>query len=229
MTPPKWDDPAFSAGTMVRAALWLLEVVGEGNIFTKEQVRAAFPGVSQADRRIRDLRDYGWVIYSSSEDAALNLDEQRFVQAGAAVWDPAARRQVRIKSISARERQATMAADGHQCVMCGIAAGELYPESPNETAVLSVKRWPIKLAGGDSHEQLVTMCKRCGAGGGTSQPLDVSRLIVDARNLDEADQDRLRRWVERGRRGPTPLDRIWNGYRKLPADARVDFERHLGS
>jgi hypothetical protein len=229
VTSPKWDDAAFSAGTMVRAALWLLQVVGKGNIFTKEQVRAAFPGVSQADRRIRDLRDYGWIIYSSSEDATLSLDEQRFVQAGVSVWDPEARRQVQIKSISARERQATMAADGHQCVVCGIAGGERYPESPNETAVLSVKRRPIKLAEGDSDRQLVTMCKRCGAGGDVSQPTDVSRLIMDARNLDEADLDRLRRWIERGRRGPTPLDRVWNAYRRLPADARVDFEHHLGS
>lgn len=54
--PPRWNDPDFAAGTMVRAALWLLDEIGEGNSFTKEQVREAFPGVSQADRRIRDLR-----------------------------------------------------------------------------------------------------------------------------------------------------------------------------
>src|ERR1700722_7484392 len=83
--PPKWDDYGFSAGTMIRGALWLLQVVGEGNVFTKEQVRAAFPGISQIDRRIRDLRDYGWVISSSSDDATLSADEQRFIQAGTAV------------------------------------------------------------------------------------------------------------------------------------------------
>lgn len=214
---------------MVRGALWLLEVVGEGNIFTKEQVRTAFPGVSQADRRIRDLRDYGWKIYSSSDDVTLNLDEQRFVQAGIAVWDPAARRQAQVKSITTRERQAAMAADGYQCVVCGIGGGEPYPDSPNETAVLGIARRSVWLGDGSSDEQLVTECKRCRVGDSLSRPSDLSRLIADARNLDDVDQYRLRRWVDRGRRGPTPLDRVWNAYRQLPAEARRDFERHVKS
>ena len=45
MKRPTWNDPGISAGTMVRAALWLLDVVGEGNVFTKEEVRVAFPGM----------------------------------------------------------------------------------------------------------------------------------------------------------------------------------------
>lgn len=228
--PPKWNDPGFSAGTMVRGALWLLEVVGEGNVFTKEQVRSAFPGVSQADRRIRDLRDYGWKIYSSSDDATLSLDEQRFAQAGIAVWDPVARREAQVKSITAKERQGAMAADGYQCVICGVGGGETYPDSPNETAVLGTTRRSVRLEDGLSAEQLVTECKRCRVGDGPSRPpADVRRLIVDADNLDDADQHRLRRWVERGRRGPTPLDRLWIAYRQLPAEARRDFERRLNS
>ena len=43
---PAWDDPDSSAGTMVRGALWLLQVVGQGGVFTKNQLREAFPGVS---------------------------------------------------------------------------------------------------------------------------------------------------------------------------------------
>ena len=103
-----------------------------------------------------------------------------------------------------------MAADGYQCVGCGIAGGELYPESPNETAVLGITRRLVDLANGQPEEQLITECKRCKAGGAMSSPIDVSRLLENIRNLDEIDQDRLRRWVERGRRGATPLDRIWN-------------------
>nr|BFE76826.1 hypothetical protein GCM10020092_101270 [Actinoplanes digitatis] len=89
---PAWDDPDFKGGTMVRAALWLVQVVGEGNTFTKEQLRLAFPGVSQADRRLRDLRDYRWSILTSTEDASLLAEEQRFLHVGVPVWDPAARR-----------------------------------------------------------------------------------------------------------------------------------------
>ena len=58
MVMPRWDDA--NLGTMRRAALWLVEVVGEGNSFTKSQLREAFPEVAQIDRRMRDLRDFGW-------------------------------------------------------------------------------------------------------------------------------------------------------------------------
>ncbi len=213
---------------MVRGALWLLEVIGEGNIFTKEQVRSAFPGVAQADRRIRDLRDYGWKIFSSSDDATLNLEEQRFVEAGIAVWDPAARRRARSKAVTAKERQAAMAADEYQCVICGIGGGEPYPDSPNDTATLGTTRRSVRLGDGSSAEQLVTECRRCRVGDGRLRPAaDLHRLLTDAKNLDGADQERLRRWLRRGRRGPTPLDRLWNNYRQLPAEARRDFERSM--
>lgn len=221
MVSPRWDDPKLAAGTMIRSALWLLEVIGEGNIFTKEQVREAFPGVSQADRRIRDLRDYGWIIHTSSDDARLSLDEQRFVKAGIAVWDPRARRQVHSRSITAKERHATFAADDYQCATCGIAGGESYPESPSETAVLGITRRSVKLADGQTEQQLITECKRCRAGAEAASTADVGRLLSDIRDLDEADRARLQRWMERGRRGATPLDRVWNAYRRLPAESRI--------
>jgi hypothetical protein len=44
MSPRVWNDPKLKVGSMVRAALWLVEEVGEGNTFTKEQLREAFPG-----------------------------------------------------------------------------------------------------------------------------------------------------------------------------------------
>lgn len=86
MALPSWRDEKF--GTMKRAALWLVTVVGEGNVFTKEDVKNAFPGISQADRRVRDLRDYGWQIDTHREDALLGQHEQRFVAQGQPVWEP---------------------------------------------------------------------------------------------------------------------------------------------
>jgi hypothetical protein len=49
--PPAWNDPNFKGGTMARGALWLLQEVGEGNTFTKEQLRVAFPGVTPGQLR----------------------------------------------------------------------------------------------------------------------------------------------------------------------------------
>jgi len=224
---PRWDDPQLKAGAMVRGALWLAREIGEGHIFTKEQVRRTFPGISQIDRRIRDLRDYGWVIHTSSDDARLRIDEQRLVKIGVPVWDSKARRAAAPKSISAKERQATLAADDYQCVVCGVAGGESYPDSPSDTAVLSVSRRTVQTPDGETEDQLVTECKRCRAGVAKDEVVDLDRLLSDIAGLDDTDQARLLRWMRRGRRGATPLDRAWTAYMRLPARSRDEVRKKL--
>ncbi|GAA4687327.1 hypothetical protein GCM10025780_37780 [Frondihabitans cladoniiphilus] len=227
MNRPRWNDPAFPGGTMVRSALWLLDVVGEGNIFTKEQLRSAFPGVSQVDRRVRDLRDYGWVMDTNSVDATLTADEQRFVTAGVEVWDPVARRAVehRQASVSAKQRAAVFAADSYQCVLCGVAGGESYIDNQSETAVLAVTRREVTLSDGTPSVQLVTECKRCRSGlrGTGPNQIDVEQLLVE---LSEEDLERLSRWARRGRRSATSLDKAWNALRRMPTvDRNLLLER----
>ena len=212
---------------MIRGALWLISEVGEGNVFTKEQVRLAFPRISQADRRLRDLRTYGWVIHTSSDDASLRSEEQRLVKIGSAVWDPGERRKATSPAISAKARRATFAADDYQCVICGITGGEIYPEAPADTAVLSVARREVQLRGSETEQQLVTECKRCRIGTEGSTVGDAARVLADAGDLDETDRARLVRWMKRGRRGATPLDRVWAAYRRLPADSRTEIVERL--
>jgi hypothetical protein len=217
---PAWDDSGLAAGTMVRGALWLLQVVGEGNTFTKNQLRNAFPGISQVDRRIRDLRDYGWVVYSNIEDASLMAEDQRFVKAGVAVWDPKARRSATPqKAISSKERQAVLARDGYMCTLCGIAGAEPYPDDGLITAVLSVSRRPVTGVDGREREALVTECKRCKAGRHVA-PVDVKVAVVAANGLGPGERRRLLRWMERGRRGATELDLAWGAYLRVPPDQR---------
>ena len=224
MSVPAWNDPQLKAGTMVRGALWLLTEVGEGNTFTKESLRVAFPGISQADRRIRDLRQYGWVILASTEDASLSSDEQRFVGRGIDVWLPNARQQVDTTSVSAKQRRDVMAADGYQCTLCGIAGGETYADSMLASAVLSLTRRTVNLPDGSSQVQLVTECNRCRAGDAKQEVADLRRLLTDVEQLESNDLTRLRRWIDRDRRGPTPLDRIWTSYRQMPSETRQQFQ-----
>ncbi|MBB3662606.1 hypothetical protein FB384_001510 [Prauserella sediminis] len=226
MEQPAWDDPELKAGTMVRGALWLLQVVGEGNTFTKNQLRDAFPGVSQVDRRIRDLRDYGWVVYSSVEDASLLAEDQRFVRAGAAVWDPKERRKAKQGTVSSRDRQATLARDGYMCTLCGIAGGEEYPDDAVMTAVLAVSRRTVLGADGHATNALVTECKRCKAGR-DDEPANVTDAIAAAKRLGDSDRRRLTRWVERGRRGSTELDRAWTAYLRVPPEQRSEVADRL--
>lgn len=205
---------------MVRGALWLIQVVGEGNTFTKNQLRDAFPGVSQADRRIRDLRDYGWVLLSSTEDASLLAEEQRFVKMGVPVWDPDARRAAAPqKAIPSKERQAVLARDHYMCTLCGITGGEAYPDDTVITAVLAVSRRRFIAPDGAERVALVTECKRCRSGLGDA-PLSAAAFIDAADALDEGERRRLMRWMERGRRGSTQLDRAWAAYLRVPPDER---------
>lgn len=220
MKQPAWDDPGSTAGTMIRGALWLLQVVGEGGTFTKNELRTAFPGVSQVDRRIRDLRDYGWIVHSSAEDASLLAEDQRFVKAGAAVWDPRERRQAAPrKAMSSRERQKVLIRDGYMCTLCGIAGAEPYPDDPVMTAVLAVSRRSIQAFDGRATEILVTECARCRSGRVPST-VDERDLLMAARDLSPGDRRRLIRWMERGRRGSTELDRTWAAYLRVPTDRR---------
>ncbi|WP_407110403.1 hypothetical protein ACE1N8_13350 [Streptomyces sp. DSM 116494] len=227
MPVPAWDDPELKAGTMVRGALWLVQVVREGNTFTKEQIRQAFPRVSQADRRIRDLRDYGWVILTNSEDATLTAEDQRFERAGVPVWDPVARRAAAPqKAISNKEKQAVFARDHFMCTVCGISGGESYHDDSNQSAVLSVTRRKAVLPHSGEETYFVTECKRCRAGSDHS-PARADEVLNDIRSLDPNDARRLARWMERDCRGTTPLERAWSAYRRLPAEAQAEVRAAL--
>lgn len=220
METPRPDDIRFQkAGTMVKGALWLVNEVGVGNTFTKDQLRQAFPGVSQIDRRIRDLRDYGWVIRSNTEDASLRPEEQRFVKQGLRVWDPTERRQGGTSTLTAKERRKVLERDGYQCTVCGIAGGESYPDRDYETAVLSITKSP-SADPGKVEDHFVTECRRCKSGQASIAQNDIQVVLSNVRALSDEDRQRLARWVSRGRRGPTPLDRVWFSYRQLPTELR---------
>lgn len=226
---PDWHNDN-AGGTMIRSGLWLIQVVGEGKTFTKEQLREAFPGVSQIDRRVRDLRKYGWVILANTEDAHLTPDEQRFVQAGVPVWDKEARRKADLAmSAPATDRQAVFERDGYICTVCGIGGGEPYADDSNATAVLEVARRKTRLPGGaEDVVMLLTECKRCHTGA-REKEANATAVLDNIESLDPSERRRLLRWIERGRRGSTPLERAWNGYRRLPADARDEIAARLRS
>lgn len=219
---PRWNDPDIpgNPGTMIRIALWLVQEIGAGNTFTKEQLRQAFPGKSQADRRMRDLRPYGWVIRTNTEDATLAPEEQRFVSPGVPVWDPAARRSADVRRpLPAKERDDVLARDGYLCTTCGIAAGESYADDSNLTATLSVSRREVVLPGGRLASGWVTECNRCRAGS-TGVTARADEVLASIRNLDPGERRRLAAWARQGKRTPTSLDRAWSELRRLPPEAR---------
>jgi 5-methylcytosine-specific restriction endonuclease McrA len=219
MNLPDWR--TSTKGTRVRAALWLLSEVGEGGAFTKGQLREAFPGVEQIDRRMRDLRTEGWVLATYREDRSLSQDELRLVQVGGAVWDPTYQSKAQ-SSLSDKERQNIFAADDYMCVYCGVSGGESYVDDPLRTVKLTISR--VQSVDGQS-VQLATCCDRCHVA--TREDTATADLGPDIGALSEAQRSRLLLWVRNGTRSMAPEERLWAQYRRLPHAARLEVRRHL--
>lgn len=192
-------------GTMVGIARWLLAEVGAGNIFTKADLRDAFPGVQQVDRRMRDLRPYGWVIDTNRQDAELASHELRFVGEGQPVWE--SRKRPGALEASPKERRKAMLDAGYMCELCGIAAGQTFFVKPFHAAVVSAYR---------SHGSFVVMCQRCAAGA-TEDVLATERALALQlfEELTESDRGLFRDWVENGRR-PTKVELAWSVASRSP-------------
>jgi hypothetical protein len=220
----KWNDPTLKAGTMVRTALWLTTEVGVGNSFTKEQHRAAFSGITQADRRLRDLRRFGWVIHTRAEDLTLNPEEQRFVLAGTPVWERGVRKTPAKNTLTTKVRRATFSKDDYQCVHCGIAGGELYPDAPRATAVLLVSRQKVITSDGSTRVMFLSECYRCHSGA-VAQAMSVPHVLESINNLEPSDRAIFVRWVQHGR--GNALDQLWAAFRRLPSVARDEVRSHL--
>lgn len=219
MAVPDWR--TLQAGTRVRAAVWLHSEVGVGGTFTKAQLRTAFPGVEQVDRRMRDLRPDGWVITTYREDASLDSDELRLVAEGGPVWEKGYRSRQERKPTE-QERRAVFAADNFACVYCGLAGGEPYPDDELRSAKLSAAR--AQSLDGEGFN-LITLCDRCWAGA-RGEVIDVS-FIGDAAALNPEQLSRLAAWVRAGRRAWSPEEQLWARYQRLPAAQRDEVKATL--
>lgn len=222
---PSWEDAKL--GTMKRAALWLVSEVGEGNVFTKADLRLAFPGTSQIDRRMRDLRDHGWQIATSREDAGLDSHEQRFVARGDAVWEPGMSRAQGAPVISANRRREVISRDGNLCRCCGITPGEEYPDSYDK-AQLDIARRAVRQSGGGTTTELVTECKRCRVGG-RGLEVDAGKTLASVGRLGAMERKILASWVEADQRDFGAVELLWAAYRTLPEESRLRFRAALGA
>ncbi|MFD9329122.1 hypothetical protein [Streptomyces sp. NPDC060065] len=221
---PSWQDEKL--GTMKRSALWLVTVVGEGNVFTKEDVKEAFPGVSQADRRVRDLRDHGWQIDTNREDASLGQHEQRFVRQGAPVWEPGKGSRPG-SSITQTQRREVLARDGHFCRSCGIAPGEIYAGT-YESAQLDIARRVVRQPDGSEAVELVAECNRCRVGG-RGKAVDFGEVLAGVENLSGMERRMLTDWIDQDRREFSRVELIWADYRTLPEESRARIRKALES
>lgn len=207
---PDWR--TNGAGTRVRVALWLASEVGIGGVFTKAQLRLAFPEVEQVDRRMRDLRRYGWEIDSS--DATLELGELRLVAIGQPVWDADVAPAERESRLSNKQRREILAADNYMCVFCGVAAGDRYADRPGQTARLLVVKT------GTSKQEAVfhTCCEACKPT--AIEMRDDPDFLQAVHSLRQGEVVKLARWIDQGFRDRSRAEKMWARYLKLPPGAR---------
>lgn len=221
---PSWTDKKL--GTMKRVALWLMQEVGPGSVFTKEQLRAAFDGVSQIDRRMRELRDYEWQIDTNREDSTLESWEHRFVRQGLPVWEPGVANRKAAEAISASQRRTVLMEDNYLCRSCGIGIGEAYSDGYGTTSQLDIARRQVTLPSGDKEVQLVTECNRCRVGG-RDVVSDLRTLTAALERLSAYERKMLSAWIEQDSRSFNDVEKLWGLYRTLPTPARNQFRSML--
>ncbi|WP_432039393.1 hypothetical protein [Streptomyces cucumeris] len=221
---PSWQDKTFEGkklGGKIRAALWLEAEVGEGNIFTKAQLRQAFPDEAQIDRRVRDLRDHGWRIDISRDDPRLKQEEQRYVSKGAEVWIPGQAKTAKHKnSLTEAQRRKVWQNDNFLCRTCGVGVGESYDDGGIELSKLNVARREVLMPDGSTEFLYVTECKRCGTRSGERQ-MDFGEVLTRIKALTPLERKVLAGWIEADRRTLSPLEKLWGVYRTLPAESRA--------
>jgi hypothetical protein len=223
---PDWRDP--SLGAKVRVAAWLVSVVGEGNNFTKQQMREVIPNIEQVDRRMRDLRAAGWVIktYRDKQVAANILHLEKI---GSPVWQKE-HRGAGSRTISPKVRREVFERDQHRCVRCGITAGELYLEAPHEEARLTLGHVnPHKLGSGATAKDLVTECARCNEPVRhlTGVQVDAERVWDRIVELPKRDKARLLSWILADARDLDKAERAWAIFRQLPGASREELLERL--
>ncbi len=222
-----WKNTKLSS--KVRVALYLYDEVGEGNRFNKSDMRLALPGIEQIDRRMRELREVGWVIRNYKDSPVLAPNELLLERVGDHVWTPGYRNPNADRINNALKRQ-VFDRDNNQCRVCGIAAGETYPDRPDLTARLTIGHLiPKGRQGFNDAENLRTECALCNepARHLTEAPVDPMLLTARIAALPRKEKTVLAKWMLADRRQFTEVEKLWTQYRQLPAPLRDEMRTLL--
>jgi 5-methylcytosine-specific restriction endonuclease McrA len=220
---PLWQNEKL--GSKTRVANWLFAEVGDGNVFTKNAMREALPGIEQIDRRMRDLRPLHWVIRTYKDMPSLAANELFLEKIGDRIWE-AGYRPPRRTVLSAAVRRAVFEKHGRRCMVCGIDLGSEYPDMPGVTARPTIGHWLPKERGGtDDLSNLRPECQMCNetARNLTSQPLDPELLKRKLKELPRSDKQQLLNWMKAEKRTFTRVEELWAELNQLPASTHAEL------
>ena len=205
--------------------------IGEGNKFTKNSLTEAVPGVAQADRRMRDLREMGWVIDNYKNNPGLKPEEYLLRKIGTRIDLGEPRPKTARKNISGPKRRRILERDGHACQICGVAAGMEYPGDPGTRALLTIGHIvPNARGGNDDDNNLRTECSRCGdqARDITVNPPSAEEVFTHAQNVGgQKEKRRLLAWMAAGRRTFDDTEKVFVEWGRLTAGQRLEVMQKL--
>jgi len=210
-------------GSRTRVAHWLFAEVGEGNVFTKNDMREALPGIEQIDRRMRDLRPLGWVIRTYKDMRSLAASDLFLEKVGDRIWEPDYK-PPRRTPLSAATRRAVFERNGRRCMVCGVDLGSKYPDMPGLVARPTIGHWlPLDRGGTNDISNLRPECHLCNetARNLTAQPLDAELLKRRLKELPHSEKQQLLDWMNAGKRSFSRVEELWVEVSQLP-DTRRD-------
>lgn len=213
------------------AYLWFQKEVGEA--FSMRELREALgedAGPDDAEhlnRRLRELRKHGWRFDSYKDRQGQATNSYLLVEKGARTW-LGERRQVDV--VSAAVRRLVLDRDGNRCVVCGVGAGEPYPEDADSRARMTIghRRAGARLADA-SPDNLQTECARCNepSGDAIPDPEALDAVMASVRRLGAKDRRYLFAWIEAGHRQRSALDLAYDRVRRLSKSERDEVASRL--
>ena len=224
-------DPVRPKSSKARVAAFVA-LVGEGNKFSKLEMFNAVPGVAQADRRMRDLREIGWVIDNYKGNPTLKPDEYLVRKIGTRVdLGEKPPTSVGRKSVTGAKRRRILDRDGNTCQVCFTAGGSEFADAPGRRATLTIGHIiPVARGGSDEDDNLRTECQRCNdeSRDATLNPPDKNEVLTRIRNVGgRADKSELFQWMQRGSRPLTDKERVFTDWARLPVSQRIEIMGEL--
>lgn len=213
-------------GATRRIAAYLWHNVPVGSTFTLAQVREATGTElqTQSDRRLRELREQGWRIVGYKDDPTLETHCYRLEICGNRVWLGEKNER---DYVSAKIRRQVFFRDSNTCVICGVSAGESYPDRPELRARMTIgHRIPNQRLGEATLENLQTECARCNEA--IRDLLDDPLAFEDVKNdiaaLTSRELLTLQQWVTDGKRNFTNMEMLFSQIRYMSSNERNKVE-----
>lgn len=162
-----------------------------GRVVESKELQEASGWKAEWGRRVRELRDEeGYQILSNKDRSDL--------KPGQYLLETSKRRPAFNRGISKETRAVVLERNGYTCQMCGLAAGDKDPFSPNRTIRLTMGHIIDKSkGGGDDPSNLRAICTNCNEGlqnAGLPKP-DQIHLLSQVRRATIGDQRVLLSWL----------------------------------